>query len=67
MKVKCNVCGNPNVIELSKPDYEYKESYCPDCSKLLAYVDVNSFNQLHWVVMDCVYNEDAGFIPVEIV
>lgn len=69
MKIRCNVCGGKEIIELPNP--ETKEEgftvYCPDCGKLLADVDSDFYEKHFWHLYDSEYSESYGCKPVEVV
>ena len=69
MKVKCNVCGESQIMELSKPLGAYEEIHCPVCDKLMArsYRNFYKLDEYYWAVIDKTYNSELGYIPVEII
>lgn len=67
MKVKCNISNKCGIVDLGKPQKD-KTINCPTCDKELAYgVKSHITKKIYWAVMDSEYDEDFGFIPVEII
>jgi len=69
MKIRCNVCGNKEIIKLHNPETKEEgfTAYCPDCDKLLANVACDCYGTHFWHLYDSEYSERFGGIPVEVV
>lgn len=66
MKVRCNVCGSKEIIELPEPE-EGIDVCCEFCFKVLAEGQQDWEGDGYWYIPDSKYDEDFGGIPVEII
>ena len=75
MKLKCNVCKEGSVVEVTgEPNHKEDLICCPSCDKQMAFAmrdfdwstgkDVSG--KLFWHPIDYTFNKSWGGIPVEI-
>lgn len=69
MKLKCNVCHNGSIIELTGTPRNIDDLICcNNCDKQMAYATEKKYsNKLVWKPIDTEFNKEAGFIPVQII
>jgi len=69
MKLKCNVCHESPVVEITTPpDHEDSMICCQSCDKRMAYATTSRVNnKLVWHPLDTDFDKDWGGCPVTLI